>query len=106
MLGGGGGILVALSVKYSDAVLKSLATSGAIVLATWAGHVLLDGPLNFSMILGMLIVMLSIFQYSTDGVNVFASVDVGAKHSKNNSETSLQELEKLVGNTDEEEGKV
>ena len=37
VLGALGGILVALSVKHADSILKSIATSGAIVLASLGG---------------------------------------------------------------------
>ena len=65
-LGGGGGILVALSVKHADSVLKTLATSGSIVVATLLGHHLLGGPLNAVMLVGIAVVILAIFLYSFD----------------------------------------
>lgn len=79
LLGGGGGILVALSVKYADSILKSLATSGSIILATGIGWLWMDGPLNEGMVIGAAIVILAIFQYSTDGM-------------KDNSSTTLTML--------------
>eukprot|EP01034_Spumella_vulgaris_P031004 gene31004-38316_t len=38
-----GGLLVAATLKYADAVLKTLATSGSIVMSTVLGYVLLKG---------------------------------------------------------------
>lgn len=40
-----GGMLVALSIKYGDSVLKTLALSGSIMYAS-VDHICLDGPMN------------------------------------------------------------
>jgi UDP-sugar transporter A1/2/3 len=37
ILGAAGGLLVAATLKYADAILKSLATSASIVLSTYLG---------------------------------------------------------------------
>ncbi|GMH54290.1 hypothetical protein TL16_g01643 [Triparma laevis f. inornata] len=66
VLGGGGGILVALSVKYADSILKTLATSGSIVLSTLLGYLWLDGPLTFVMIIGVGLVLAAIWLYTFD----------------------------------------
>ena len=42
-LGAVGGILVAATLKYADAILKTLATAGSIVISTICGHFLLQG---------------------------------------------------------------
>jgi UDP-sugar transporter A1/2/3 len=65
-LGAAGGILVALSIKYTDSILKTLATTGAIVLSSLLDHVLLGGPLNLSMMLSGTIVVNSISDYTFD----------------------------------------
>lgn len=66
LLGAGGGLLVAATLKYADAILKTLATSGAIVFATFLGHIFLNGPLNFVIAIGCCIVIYAIFAYTTD----------------------------------------
>ncbi|GMH85692.1 hypothetical protein TrST_g4785 [Triparma strigata] len=66
VMGGGGGILVALSVKYADSILKTLATSGSIVLSTLVGWLLLDGPLTFVMLIGVGLVLAAIWLYTFD----------------------------------------
>lgn len=66
ILGASGGLLVALSIKYGDAILKTLATTGAIVLSSVLDHVWLGGPLTTAMILSGCIVVLAIFDYSFD----------------------------------------
>jgi UDP-sugar transporter A1/2/3 len=66
MLGAGGGLLVALSIKYGDAILKTLATTGAIIVSSLLDHFLLGGPLTTSMVLAGCVVVTSIFNYSFD----------------------------------------
>ena len=66
LLGASGGLLVALSIKYGDAILKTLATTGAIVLSSILDHVWLGGPMTATMMISGCIVVLSIFDYSFD----------------------------------------
>lgn len=66
LLGASGGLLVALSIKYGDSMLKTLATTGAIVLSSLLDHIWLGGPLTAIMKLAGCIVVLSIFDYSFD----------------------------------------
>ena len=66
LLGAAGGLLVALSIKYADAILKTLATTGAIILSSILDHVLLDGPLNGVMTLAAGVVVIAIFDFSFD----------------------------------------
>jgi len=66
MLGAAGGLLVALSIKYGDAILKTLATTGAIVLSSLLDHFFLFGPLTIGMVLAGCVVVTSIFDYSFD----------------------------------------
>jgi len=65
-LGAAGGILVALSIKHTDSILKTLATTGAIVLSSLLDHLLLAGPLNLSMTLSGTVVVTSICDYTFD----------------------------------------
>ena len=73
LLGAAGGLLVALSIKYGDSILKTLATTGAIVLTGVLDHVFLGGPLTPSMIIAGLQVIISICNYTFD-----ATVEVPA----------------------------
>jgi UDP-sugar transporter A1/2/3 len=66
IFGAAGGLLVALSIKYGDAILKTLATTGAIVLSSLMDHFFLDGPLTIGMVLAGCIVVTSIFDYTFD----------------------------------------
>jgi UDP-sugar transporter A1/2/3 len=65
-LGAAGGILVALSIKHTDSILKTLATTGAIVLSSILDHMFLGGPLNLSMTLSGTVVVNSICDYTFD----------------------------------------
>ncbi|KAL7579616.1 hypothetical protein ACA910_007980 [Epithemia clementina (nom. ined.)] len=64
--GAAGGLLVALSIKYGDAILKTLATTGAIVLSSVLDHLFLGGPLTPTMAIAGVQVILSIFNYTFD----------------------------------------
>jgi UDP-sugar transporter A1/2/3 len=65
-LGAAGGLLVALSIKYGDSILKTLATTGAIVLTGVLDHYLLGGPLTPSMMIAGVQVIIAICNYSFD----------------------------------------
>jgi hypothetical protein len=64
--GAAGGLLVALSIKYGDSILKTLATTSAIVLSSILDNVFLGGPLTPIMVLAGLQVILSICDYTFD----------------------------------------
>jgi len=66
LLGGGGGLLVAMTVKVADSVLKTLATSISIVTSTLASHYILGGPLDLPMAIGALVVALAVLNYTLD----------------------------------------
>ena len=60
----GGGLLVAATLKYADAVLKTLATSGAIVLSAVLGWVLFGAQLDIFVTIGCVCTILAIFNYT------------------------------------------
>jgi UDP-sugar transporter A1/2/3 len=66
LLGAAGGMLVALSIKYGDSILKTLATTGAIILSSLLDHVLLGGPLTPSMMIAGTQVIVAICNYTFD----------------------------------------
>ncbi|EOD09521.1 hypothetical protein EMIHUDRAFT_96775 [Emiliania huxleyi CCMP1516] len=66
-IGAAGGVLVALSIKYADSILKTIATSGAIVLTTALNAALLDGPWGLSIIAGAIVVVTAVFDYNDKG---------------------------------------
>lgn len=66
LLGAAGGLLVALSIKYGDSILKTLATTGAIILSSLLDHFLLGGPLTPSMVIAGVQVITAICNYTFD----------------------------------------
>ena len=79
-----GGLLVALSIKYGDSILKTLATTGAIILSSLLDHLLLGGPLTPSMMIAAVQVILSICNYTFDctPVQTVASIPQETELSK------------------------
>ncbi|GFH53893.1 hypothetical protein CTEN210_10369 [Chaetoceros tenuissimus] len=98
ILGAAGGLLVALSIKYGDAVLKTLATTGAIILSSVLDHIFLNGPLDTKMVLSGCIVITSIFNYSFDATPQSQSIPP----QLSNSLTSKKEYDSEVSSEDEE----
>jgi UDP-sugar transporter A1/2/3 len=66
LIGAAGGLLVALSIKYGDAILKTLAVTGSIILSSLLDHYLLGGPLTIIMCIAGAQVVLSICNYTFD----------------------------------------
>lgn len=60
----GGGMIVALVVKYADNILKGFATSLAIVISCLASVYLFDFQITLMFTIGALLVIASIFMYS------------------------------------------
>ncbi len=96
LLGASGGLLVALSIKYGDAILKTLATTGAIILSSILDHFWLGGPMTAIMILAGIIVVLAIFDYTFDPTNLNAA-PVTTKEA-----VVKEEKDDKGGDTDEE----
>lgn len=67
ILGSAGGLLVALTMKYTDAVLKTFATSGSIIICAVAGSVLLGAPLDIPIAIGAVCTVLALLNYSDNG---------------------------------------
>jgi len=66
LLGAAGGLLVALSIKHGDSILKTLATTGAIIFSATLDHYLLGGPLTSIMCIAGVQVIISICNYTFD----------------------------------------
>jgi len=88
LLGAAGGLLVALSIKYGDAILKTLATTGAIVMSSVFEYAFLHGQMTARMALSGGVVICAIFDYSFDStteapiVSCKASVDIQNSHMR------------------------
>jgi hypothetical protein len=66
VLGAAGGLLVALSIKYGDAILKTLATTAAIILSSVIDKFWLGGPLTPVMMIAGAQVIVAICNYTFD----------------------------------------
>lgn len=62
----GGGLLVAATLKYADSILKTLATSGSIVMSAVLGYLLLGGQLDAFIVIGCITTILAIINYTFD----------------------------------------
>jgi hypothetical protein len=65
-MGTAGGMLVMLSIKYGDSILKTLATTGAIILSATLDHFMLGGPLTAIMCIAGAQVIIAICNYTFD----------------------------------------
>eukprot|EP00602_Paraphysomonas_sp_CaronLab_P010852 CAMPEP_0185029634 /NCGR_PEP_ID=MMETSP1103-20130426/16048_1 /TAXON_ID=36769 /ORGANISM="Paraphysomonas bandaiensis, Strain Caron Lab Isolate" /LENGTH=233 /DNA_ID=CAMNT_0027564445 /DNA_START=414 /DNA_END=1115 /DNA_ORIENTATION=+ len=61
-----GGMLVAATLKYADAILKCFATAVSIIMISVAGHFILDSRIDVYVGIGMIVTVISIFNYALD----------------------------------------
>lgn len=71
--GAAGGLLVGATLKYADSIMKTLATAGGIVFSTLLGHFLLQGPLDVIMVIGAMVTITAITNYTFDVASTSAS---------------------------------
>ena len=76
-LGAAGGLLVALSIKHGDSILKTLATTGAIILTGLLDSLFLGGPMNPSMVIAAVQVIIAICNYTFDATAVVVPPSAG-----------------------------
>ena len=99
LLGSAGGLLVALSIKYADAILKTLATTLAIIISSLLDYFFLNGDLTYTMILSGGIVILAICNYSFDAATTESQLTknvVGSTHSRNDDSDRSKEMKPLI----------
>jgi len=97
LLGAAGGMLVALSIKHGDSILKTLATTGAIVLSATLDHFLLGGPLTSIMCIAGVQVIISICNYTFDASPPDAPLQP-EKTSPMNQENDVEMMSPLTKN--------
>jgi len=97
LLGAAGGMLVALSIKHGDSILKTLATTGAIVLSATLDHFLLGGPLTSIMCIAGVQVIISICNYTFDASPPDAPLQP-EKTSPMNQENDVKMMSPLTKN--------
>lgn len=78
VLQAGGGLIVAMVVKYADNILKGFATSLAIIISCVASIYLFNFNLSFQFSIGAILVICSIFMYSHQPKSAF--VEIGRAH--------------------------
>jgi len=91
LLGAAGGLLVALSIKYGDSILKTLATTGAICLSSLLDHFWLDGPLTPVMVIAGCQVIISICNYTFDSTPVETEPEKTVEMSSTSSTEDAQQ---------------
>mmetsp|Transcript_21405 Transcript_21405/g.44524 ORF Transcript_21405/g.44524 Transcript_21405/m.44524 type:complete len:392 (-) Transcript_21405:236-1411(-) len=91
VLGAVGGMLVALSIKHGDSILKTLATTGAIIFSATLDHFLLGGPLTPIMMIAGVQVIISICNYTFD-----ASPPEPPLQPEKSKQDNTQESEMLI----------
>lgn len=92
ILGASGGMLVALSIKYGDSVLKTLATTAAIILSSVIDHVWLGGILTPIMCIAAVQVIIAICDYTFDSTPVVEKVAPGAEQNPTEEMVPLTSL--------------
>ena len=97
LLGAAGGMLVALYIKHGDSILKTLATTGAIVLSATLDHFLLGGPLTNIMCIAGVQVIISICNYTFDASPPDAPLQP-EKTSPMNQESDVEMMSPLTKN--------
>ena len=100
-LAAAGGLLVALSIKYGDSILKTLATTSAIILTGILDHQFLDGPLTVAMMIAAVQVILSVLNYTFDATpkpisTADAVVSSPPPKNQNQVDAENQETEQLL----------
>jgi len=79
---------VALSIKFGDSVLKTLAVSGSILFASVVDHYVLGGPLTGQMCIAGVVTVIAIINYAFDGsssapaTTTLSAADNAKSHSK------------------------
>lgn len=102
VLGAAGGLLVALSIKYGDSILKTLATTGAIVLTGLLDHFLLGGPLTPIMMIAGVQVIIAICNYTFDGTPPPTTTLRTGGNTNNNTDTTTTSLKPNVAPLDDD----
>ena len=101
LFGCSGGLLVALSIKYGDSVLKTLAISGSIVYAALVDHCVLGGPLTAEMAVAAVVVVIAVFNYTFD-----TTLEMPNEKEKSvETRRMVTEISRRESHDDEEEGK-
>jgi solute carrier family 35 (UDP-sugar transporter), member A1/2/3 len=89
VLSAAGGILVAMTFKYADSILKTLAVSLAIVVTTFFSWAFMGAELNVTMTIGALSAVLGVVNYNWDSTPTQTFVAPGSPKQKTNDDKDL-----------------
>jgi len=89
VLGATGGLLVAATLKYTDSILKTMSTAGAIIISTLLGHYLLNGPMSLVIVIGGLVAIIAIANYMFDASSPAPSIGGISKQASSKSDESI-----------------
>mmetsp|Transcript_7094 Transcript_7094/g.15497 ORF Transcript_7094/g.15497 Transcript_7094/m.15497 type:complete len:399 (+) Transcript_7094:183-1379(+) len=92
ILGAAGGLLVALSIKYGDSILKTLAVTGSILLSSLIDHYVLFGPLTPIMVIAGAQVVVAICNYTFD----LTPVETKPKAAAVEADGNMKEMDPLI----------
>lgn len=93
VLQAGGGILVAATLKYADAILKNFATAGSIIMSGILGFMFMKGHLDIFMVLGAVCTILSLFNYTLDTTpNLSSNASMSRIASSNNLREDMSKV--------------
>jgi len=92
LLGAAGGLLVALSIKHGDSILKTLATTGSIIFSATLDHAALGGPLTSIMCIAGVQVILSICNYTFDETATPPQIQTDVPPRSNSTEEEMKKL--------------
>lgn len=91
-----GGILVAATLKYADAIIKNLAVSGSILLTTFWGYFWLDGIIDLFVLIGCAVTILALFNYAFDTTPVTSNRTSANENKMIKESNKIQEEERLL----------
>jgi len=98
LLYGIGGILVAITIKYTDVVVKGFASAISLICICIFGSLMLGDTLDIIFTIGAAITVIATFNYSDNGNTKTSPTNV-AKHSSNNDNNESERASLMNGST-------
>jgi len=59
-----GGILVAITIKYTDVIIKGFASAMSMVIISLLGYTLLNDTLDLIFLVGVIVTVIATFNYN------------------------------------------
>ena len=105
VLGAGNGLIVAATLKYADSILKVLAQAGAIIISTGLGYLFQNEPLDIFVVVGCVVAILSIMNYTFD-TTVLPQDSMQAPAASTGSSYTTSGMEKKEDDREEESARL